>query len=271
MEIRHLKSEDSKALVPTLVGTNAIIFPADNVEDCFRQVHYLGFELNQLCQGLIAKDRWRVLREFFFQIKGFQVVLSDWANVREKDLLIKPILETRVGDPLPITLLFLHLAMALELPVSLVQARKHFVVKCVIDGQSSYLDISKNGRVLDDTEIFQMLQNAKCNLDLWCARELYRHYLEELIRLFENRQNPQMLHTIYNLFLHLDESNLPVLGRRALLRQRMGFAKEAITDLKRYFSFVDRSHAPIELQKAMQDLEAASEEMICDRPPTLLH
>ncbi|NJL24753.1 MAG: hypothetical protein HC902_06015 [Calothrix sp. SM1_5_4] len=57
----------------------------------------------------------------------------------------------------------------------------------------------------------------------------------------------------------MDDSNTTVLGQRALLRQRLGFAREALSDLKRYFSFVEQSHAPTELQQAWLELEAAPE------------
>ena len=174
---------------------------------------------------------------------------------------MKPILENKAGNPFPITLLFLHLAMAIGLPVHLVEARDKFIVKFCHHGLTSYLDVSR-GRVLTEAEVFQLLQSTTVNLETADARGLYRQYLEELMKLFENRSQAQLLHTIYNLYLHLDEANLPVLGRRALLRQRMGFIKEALTDLKRYFSFVDRGHAPIELQKAMIDLEAIAEDQI---------
>jgi regulator of sirC expression with transglutaminase-like and TPR domain len=273
MEIRHLQPEDGGSLIPAMVGTNAIIFPSENAEACFRQIHFLAFELTTACEGLCEKDRWSKLIEFFFETKKFHALSSSsWPNVTEKDLLMKHVLANCAGHAFPITLLFLHLSLAIALPIHLVEARQKFIVKFCYQGQTSYLDIAR-GRVLTETEIFQILQNTTSNLETWDARGLYRQYLEELMKLFESQAQSQMLHTIYNLYLHLDESNLPVLGRRALLRQRMGFIKEALTDLKRYFSFVERGHAPIEIQRAMVDLEAIAEDQISREaiPSSLLH
>jgi regulator of sirC expression with transglutaminase-like and TPR domain len=259
LEIRHLQPEDSSSLVPVLVGTNSIIWPKENVESCFKKVHYLAFELHQICEKLPEAERWNQLRHFFFQTKGFQILGPQWSDLREEDLLISPVLENRVGHPLTLTLLFMHLAISIDLPVFLVQARQHFILKWMQAGQAVYLDILQNGQVLTDAEIFLILQKSSSNLEVWDARLVYRRYLEELMKLYEKLGQTQLLHTVYNLCLHMDDSNLPILGRRALLRQRLGFAKEALSDLKRYFSFVDRGHAPIELQKAMVDLESVPE------------
>lgn len=256
LEIRNLQPEDCSSLVPLMVGTNAVITPKEPMEGVFRQVHFLSFEINQLCEGLPEHQRWEKLRQFFFETKGFKTAPDKWSELREKDLLLRSILESRNGHPLPVTLLFLHLALTVGLQVTLVQARQQFILKRLHGSQSFYIDILQDGRILSDCEVFQMLQRSSSNLEIWDARLIYRRYLEELMRLYEQQSQTQLLHSIYNLCLHLDDSNLPVLARRALLRHRMGFAREALTDLKRYFSFVDRGHAPIELQKAMVDLES---------------
>jgi hypothetical protein len=84
-------------------------------------------------------------------------------------------------------------------------------------------------------------------------------YLELLMSDFEESQDLPQLHIVYNLLLQIDDSNIAVLGQRALLRQRLGYAKEARSDLKRYFSFIEPSHAPVELQQAWMELEVVPE------------
>lgn len=256
LEVRHLQPEDDALLIPALIGTNAVLTPRNDVERCFAQVQFLSFELQQFVKDSGVGERWQKLREFFFQQKNFRIQTSSLKEVQDRDLLLKPILSDKSGHPLPMTLLLLYLAKSIDLPVHLVQARQHFILKCSVSGKCSYMDVMNGGQILTDSEVVRILQNS--NMELWDARGLFRHYLEELIRIYEKHSQGQLLHTIYNLFLHLDESNLPILGRRALLRKRMGFLKEALSDLKRYFSFVDRGHAPIELQTAMRDLEKVS-------------
>lgn len=260
VEIRALQADDHASVVSLLLGTNAVIWPREEFEASHRQIHYLTFELCNRCDGLSLAEKWEKLRQFFFEKKEFRITPASWSEIRNEDLLLKPILENHVGHPLPVTLIFFHLALAVGLPASIVQARQQFIVKICGAGFTSYIDILQNGRILDDREIFHLLQKSSTSPEVWDARSIFRRYLEEMMRLFEQLNQSSPLHTVYNICLHLDEANLPVLARRALLRHRMGFAREALTDLKRYFSFVDRGHAPIELQKAMLDLEMLSDE-----------
>lgn len=268
LEIRNLQTEDAASLVPLMIGTNAIIAPKESVETVFRKIHFLTFELTETCKDLSATQRWQKLHRFFFEEKKFKILTERWTELRSEDLLLKPILETRAGHPLPMTLLMLHLALSIELPVTLVQARRQFILKYKNQDAAFYIDILQNGRLLTEEEVFQILQKTDAAKEACDARAIYRRYLEELMCLYEQQLEPQTLHSLYNLSLHLDESSLPILARRALLRHRLGFAREALADLKRYFSFVDRCHAPIELQKLMLDLEATAEVIVSNEKPT---
>lgn len=269
LELRHLKPDDLNSLIPLLIGTNAVIWPKDGVEACFRQVNFLDFELSKLCEGLSEQERFEKLRSFFFEQKDFQIRTSRLSEAHEQDFMMKSVLNNRAGHPLPIALLFLHLAGSIDIPIFLMQARHHYVLKWVRAGQPVYVDLLQQGLILSDEQLLQILQKSSSNLEIWDARSIYSRYLEDLMRVYEQEHQSQLLHTLYNLSLHLDEANLPVLGRRALLRQRLGFAKEALTDLKRYFSFVERGHAPVELQRAFIELETlASQPPPSGMPPT---
>src|SRR5882762_8463383 len=123
LEIRNLQNEDAASLVPLMIGTNAIIAPKESVEAVFRKVHFLTFQLTEACHNLTPPQRWQKLHRFFFEEKGFRILTDRWSELCTEDLLLKPILETHAGHPLPMTLLLLHLALSIDLPVSLVQAR----------------------------------------------------------------------------------------------------------------------------------------------------
>jgi hypothetical protein len=71
--------------------------------------------------------------------------------------------------------------------------------------------------------------------------------------------------------LQLDESNTTVLGLRAQLRHKLGFNREALGDLKRYFSFIEQSHAPSELRQIWLELEHTPEPVTTRGPAELLH
>lgn len=259
LELKLLRNEDFGNLASMAIAINSVLWPKDNVETCFRQVQFLGFNILKSCEGLSEADRWETLRRFLFEDRGFQISAARRQEVAEKDVLMKCVLEDRCGHPLPVVFLLLHLAHFLDLPVALIQARHHFLLKWVRSGKTIYLDLFNEGRALNDQELIQVLNRSASNLEVWSAKQLMVQYLELLMHTFEGSQDLPQLHVIYNLLLQVDDGNTAVLGQRALLRQRLGFTREALSDLKRYFSFVEKSHAPPEIQQAWLELEAAPE------------
>lgn len=262
LEMKLLRNEDFGALVPLCLGIHNMLWPKDSADAGFRQVQFLGFEILKTCEHLSEPDRWEALRRFLFVEKGFQISVDRMNDLQEKHVLMKTVLDERCGHPLPIVFLLLHLAHFLDLPMALLQARHHFLLKWVRSGKTIYLDLYNEGRALNDQELIQFLNRSASNLEVWSAKQLMEQYLELLMHTFDSIQALPQLHIVYNLMLQLDETNTAVLGQRALLRQRLGFTRDALCDLKRYFSFVEQSHAPGELQQAWLELEATPE------PPT---
>ncbi len=270
LELQLLRNEDFSSIVPLCIGINSILWPKENIETCFRQIQFLGFELSKSCEGLSEAERWEVLRQFVFDSRGYQMSSSRRKDVCETDVLFRSVLERRAGHPLPIVFLILHLTHFLDLPMALIQAKHHFLLKWVRSGKTVYLDLFNNGHALSDEELIQFLNKSVSNLEVWSAKQLLAQYLELLVSTFERSQNLAHLHVVYNLMLHVDESNTSLLAQRALLRQRLGFNREARSDLKRYFSFVERACAPAEIQQAWLELEAMPDPS--ERAPTdMLH
>ncbi|MBX3021016.1 MAG: hypothetical protein KF799_05010 [Bdellovibrionales bacterium] len=257
LELKLLRNEDFGSLVPLSIGIQSVLWPKDNAEACFRQVQFLGFELMKNCECLNESDRWEALRAFIFEDKGFQI--SAHQDPCEKDVLMKCVLDERSGHPLPLVFLLLHLSHFLDLPMALLQARHHFLLKWVRSGKTIYLDLYNECRALSDQELIKVVNLSSSNLEVWSAKQLMAQYLELLMHAFEASQALAQLHIVYNLMLQMDDTNTCILGQRALLRQKLGFTREALSDLKRYFSFVEQTHAPAELQQAWLELEAAPE------------
>ena len=255
LELKLLRNEDFGALVPLTVGINSVLWPNENVESCFRQIQFFGFDILKTCDGMEEGQRWETLRKFIFEDKGFQLASSRAQDVCEEDVLIKSVLSERGGHPLPVVFLLLHLAHFLDIPMALIQARHHFLLKWVRSGKTLYLDLYNEGRALNDQELIAVLNRSSSTLEAWSAKQLMVQYLELLMHVFEQSQSLPQLHMIYNLLLQIDDSNITILGARALLRQKLGFTRDAMSDLKRYFSFVEKSHAPNELQQAWMELE----------------
>lgn len=270
LELKLLRNEDFGSLVPLSLAIQAVMWPKENLETCRRALHFMGFEMQKVCEGKPEAERWESLRHFIFTEKSFQISSTRPSEVDESHLLPKEVLEARAGHPLTLVFVVLHLAHFLELPIALLQARHHFLLKWVRSGKTIYLDLYNEGRPLTDQELIQVLNRSSSNLEVWSAKQLMNQYLELLLQAFQRSQSLTQLHMVYNLILQMDETNTIILGQRALLRQKLGFAREALCDLKRYFSFVERSHAPIELQQAWLELESVPEPP-ARNPSEMLH
>lgn len=268
LELKLLRKEDFGHLAALAVGINAVLWPKENLEPCFRQVQFFGFQVLNASEGMPEAERWESLRRFIFEQYGFQLSNARRKDIGEREILMKHVLETKVGHPLPIVFLLLHLANFLDIPMALIQARHHFLLKWVRSGRCYYLDLYNEGQPLTDQEVIQFLNQSSSNLEVWSARQLLTQYLELLMNTFQCSQNLPQLHVVYNLMLQLDDTNTTILGQRALLRHKLGFLREATTDLKRYFSFVERAQAPTELQQVWLELEAVSEAKLERVAPT---
>ncbi len=279
LELDLLSTEDPHSLLPILLGLNSLLWPeepADSLETV-RELNYLSFELASQCKDQSEQQRFEKLNHFFFQNKGFQVLSPCSEGFEEEALLPRSILLQRQGAPLPLSLIYLHLASHIDLPINLVQAQPQCLLKWVRRGKSHYMDLSQEGRTLSDTDLCQWLNRywgnkSPCDKDLEVlpARRVLYLYLKDLEQYYESKQMWNQLHTLFNVLLKLDPHQAQTLCRRALLLKKLGYAKEALCDLKQYFSFVEVHQAPAELQKALYELENMSDESI---PPhiDLLH
>ena len=256
LELKLLRAEDFGALVPLCIGIQSVMWPKENNEPCLRSLQFMSFELQKTCENKSEPERWEILRDFIFNEKGFQLASERPKEIGEDSVLMRSVLEERIGHPLPVVFLLLHLAHFLELPMALIQARHHFLLKWVRSGKTLYLDLYNEGRALTDQELIAVLNRSSSNLEVWSSKQLITQYLELLTQAFQRSHNLAQLHVVYNLMLQLDEGNTQILGERALLRRKLGFTREALSDLKRYFSFIEKSHAPSELQQCWLALES---------------
>jgi len=267
LELKNLRHDDIGALVPLCIGIQSVLSPTENYESCLRNLQFMGFELLKSCELKSALERWQRLREFLFNEKGFELSSVAAPQIGEEVLLMQPVLQKRAGHPLPLAFILLNLAGRLELPMALIQARHHFLLRWVRPGETVYLDLYNQARALSEAELIQVLNRSASNLEVWSSKQLMFQYLELLRGAFERARSLLQLHTVFNLLLQLDDANTAILGQRALLRQKLGLTREALTDLKRYFSFVEKAHAPFELRQCLQELEYSPTEA-CSRPTT---
>lgn len=267
IELELLGSEDTSAIMQLLVGLNSWLCPEDSMEWASRNVNFMTYELMAQSEGLTEAERFELLNKYYFKTKGFQVLQLKPQETQERHLLLKPVLENRAGAPLAIALIYLHFAAHLDLPAYLIQLRNHYLLKWVRGGHSSYIDLCSEGRLVSEEELMQIVTRVNEptgvseSLNILPNRKTFLRYSEDLMKIYDRTQNNERLYAIYNVILKVEPQNSRIIGRRALLCRQMGLDKEALADLKRYFSFVDRSQAPTEMVVAFQELTGRTDTM----------
>lgn len=276
LDLEMLLVEDPSSLAPLALNLNHILWPEDGQEQSLRTINFMCYELMARCQEKDEEGRLLELLNYFFKEKGFQITPPSTEGWLEDDLLIKTSLQNKKGAPLPITLIFLHLASQLDLPIYLVHLKRHCIVKWVRGGKSNFLDLSAEGLVLTQEQLLEMMNSsrgtsAETCLEILPSKKVFLRYSEELSKLYTQANDLVRLLTTYNTRLVIEPNNLELLAARALLRQKMGFIKEGLQDLKRYFSFVEKDHSPLELQQAFLQMQTAVEMLPVRNEMEFLH
>jgi hypothetical protein len=261
IEINQLDEDSWEALAPLLIATDHLLNPTLATAQNFRRLHFLVFELFSRCEGLGENERFEKLLDFFFIEKSFQ--FQDVKSLSEWNLSLSEALTQFSSHPFVGTLLFLHLAHSLQIALLWIQSKNQSILKWVRGERCDYVDLLCGGKKLTDNEVLKICAGPDSCIECWTPKDLYKCYLDLITQALESTSNPKTLLLAYSLAIQMDDSNTHLLGRRAFLRHRLGYTKEAHADLKRYFSFVEQSRAPFEIvelyHRVLEGVEQSTE------------
>jgi regulator of sirC expression with transglutaminase-like and TPR domain len=265
LELELISKEEPKSLIPMMIGINSILGMNDSPDWCSRAVNFMVYELNTLCENKSESERFEILNNFFFVTRDYQIKNVSRRHLLSSEMLIKTILEERAGAALPVLILYLHLAHRLDLPIFAINQPQNHVLKWVRGAKAAFIDLAENARLMTEEELLQIINRGlgrigspieEPKLEVLSFKSLLAQYLHDLRRIYLNEKNNDLAHAVLSMLLKIEPTNLKYLGERALLRKQMGHHKEALQDLKRYFSFTDITQAPPEIQMASRELHA---------------
>lgn len=266
-ELELIAKEEPRSLLPLLIGINSLLKMDEGQDRTLRAINFMTYEIAALCENKNEADRIRHLNEFLFHTRDFRVCNLNRKSLTSKDLLLSSVLEERSGGCVPIALLYLHFAQELDLPICLVNQNQYNLMKWVRGSKCEYMDISEKGKTLTEEELLKFLnlqpkgQLGVCDetrSEVVSLKSLLLIYLSDLKTALLKENENDLAHAVLSMSLKIEPTNLRHLGERAVLRKNMGHLKEAQQDLKRYFSFVDMSCAPDEIQMAAKEIQALS-------------
>ncbi len=234
-----------------------------------KRVQFLAYELrSQTPAHSTPGESCEILNRYFFGEKGFSAVsrLQDVPDASPA-LLLHRVLTARAGAPAVLSLIYSFLACQIGLRLEFVDLRPTCFLKFIDKGVSRFIDLTRDGRVLSSDDLLESL-HTRFHLDTVPRSALLDHvpserfmtdYLLSLKVAYVRRGEPDALLLIQNALMAHQPASLQLLGERALLHRRLGNLKNALADLKRYFSFNDRERAPDEFTRAYDELVATLE------------
>lgn len=277
-----LAIEDYRNLLPVLIGINSLI-ETDEIEDHItRSLNFMVYEISAATSGLKEADRWLLLNDYFFSRKNFQAICipsQPQPMLKLNPLLLSQVINQRVGHPMVLSIIYSHFAQLIDLPIFLVHCPPQFLLKWIRSGHNHYIDLNQKGRVINENELthflniqgIQWTQDEYDTFEILPLRQIITQYLKMIIEYFENFQDPQKLLLLYNLLVQMDSQNVKILAKRSLLYRELGLLQEAVTDLKRYFSFVEKDHSSPELRSVFIELQKQIESQVQNSLKDLYH
>lgn len=275
IELELLSKEEPQSLLPLMTAINSLL-RGDNFQDwCSRNINFMSFELSANCSSMQESERLKALNEFFFQDKDYSIRESRRPHLTDRDLFLRDVLSERNGGSLPIALIYMHLAFHLNLPMMLVNIDSLCLVRWLCSDSRSYIDLTQNGQIIGEEELLKYLNTERSvrglegqteKLEVLNFKQVMTVYLEDLASCLARSNEPDLVHAVLSMLLILQPNNLKYLSDRALLRKSLGFQKEALSDIKRYFSFCDMENAPSDIQTAFKEITAFHK---IDAPETL--
>jgi regulator of sirC expression with transglutaminase-like and TPR domain len=215
-----------------------------------RSVNFMGYELQTLLRGVDTESALPILNRFFFEQKNFRLSATGGFSLGE-------LVERREGAAVLLALIYAHLASSCGVKLQLVHWPMHTVLRCeTAAGKYSYIDLECGGALLTPEEILARVCKHKKELLPLSAQESVLQYLSYLSLHLRAGDEGERLHKVLGLILAIEPENTRYLAERAILRRDLGLVKEALQDMKRYFSFTNAEASAPEMIAVYHELKA---------------
>jgi regulator of sirC expression with transglutaminase-like and TPR domain len=238
-----------------------------------KRLLFLSYEFESQLHGLgtlTDDEKLQQLNRFLFEKKGFVCQCDPRKLLASYEaFLLSRTLVTRTGAPIVLALIYAFLAERVGVSIDFVDLKPTGQIKYYLRWsknedmslRSHFIDLSRGGATLTTDELIETLQHRFLDesdpsnvLETMSFESFLADYLLQLKAAFLPHASVEKLLFIQNILIAYQPSSLQLLGERALLHRRLGNFRSALTDLKRFFAFVEREKAPIELVKLLDEL-----------------
>ena len=232
------------------------------------------------------KENLNKINSYFFEFQKFTV--SRNVKLTPLDLSLKHVLKRKKGAPFLMNLIYWHLASEMKLSVHLIDFFDYPILKWIHQGETYFIDLICKGRILYPEQTLKLIQNLSLSLrgkhesyqnenerlelydrpssnsmETLNIKSAFKRYLELLLETLKNSNTFEKEFEkslfILNALLKIEPSKISFLAEKAIIYKKIGQYKESLRNFRRYFSFVEKKNAPLEVQKAYKELVEINE------------
>lgn len=266
VDLELLTVSDPNSLIPVILDIHTLIFGEDDSNNTLRKLNFMGYELQTRTENLTETDRQSILSDYVFNEKQFLISALSGKTIDQNDWQLPYTIETKQGCSFIISLIYVHLAQNIELPIYLINSKEDNILKWVKGNEPTYLDITANATEISEKKMCEALLDLnKSNeniltdcFDIIPAKNIIKKYLSYLLNIFNLKKQYGFAKTTLDILVTLEPSNLKYLHNRALVHKKLNLHKEALNDIRRYFSLNGEENSPVELKVAYYDLKNMS-------------
>jgi regulator of sirC expression with transglutaminase-like and TPR domain len=197
--------------------------------------------------------------EFFFDDIKFHPNINDYYNPINNYLNI--VLEKKIGIPITLSIIYIHLASFLNFELQPVNFPSHFLVKYTLDKDSNeyiIIDPFNKGRIMDDYILQDLLNKVNPKLKVSISNSLLEKASPSqiLIRILNNLKNGyvevddiEKIEIINEMILSLDRFNPEAIRDSGIILYRNKNLKES---LKRFYKYIELNPEAEDIDKILE-------------------
>jgi regulator of sirC expression with transglutaminase-like and TPR domain len=197
--------------------------------------------------------------EFFFDDIKFHPNINDYYNPINNYLNI--VLEKKIGIPITLSIIYIHLASFLNFELQPVNFPSHFLVKYTLDKDSNeyiIIDPFNKGRIMDDYILQDLLNKVNPKLKVSISNSLLEKASPSqiLIRILNNLKNGyvevddlEKIEIINEMILSLDRLNPEATRDSGIILYRNKNFKES---LKRFYKYIELNPEAEDIDKILE-------------------
>ena len=159
-ELGLLSVEAPSSIIPLVIGINSLLDP--QASQCLRKINFMSYEVAAKCGSYSEPNRLHILNDYFFGVQRFKIVEEESHELWSLHYVVNE----KQGAPLPVALIYLQLAAYMDLPFYIIQLQGFRMMKWALGKQSKYINLANRGKLLDERQILEVLNNTTHNGDI---------------------------------------------------------------------------------------------------------